>query len=132
MVENRREGTRTRQRTLLDPGRHFTIARVRWPFLCRRIAEQLSGKDSLRFADPDPEIEVEARRLAALLIDRGKDGGGGRAKRDWQRVDANSANDSNGRSIGVEHDCRIPDYSGLKRQACPLQRRSEVQHRPFP
>ncbi len=105
LVENRREGNRIRQRTLLNLGRHFAIGRAHWPLLCQRVTDQLTGQVSLQLAGPDPEIEVEARRIASLLIDRGKDGDGegDRTKRDWQSVDVNSANDSDGRSIGVEH-----------------------------
>ena len=105
LVENRREGDRIRQRTLLNLGRHFAIGRAHWPRLCRRITDQLTGQATLDLSDPDPGIEVEARRLSALLIERGKDGDGdgARTKRDWQSVDVNSVTDSDGRSIGVEH-----------------------------
>ena len=89
LVENRREGDRIRQRTLLNLGRHFAIGRGHWPDLCRRISDHLTGQTALGLADPDPGIEAEARRISALLIGRGKDSGGEGAKRDWQS-DVNS------------------------------------------
>ncbi len=112
LVENRREGDRIRQRTLLNLGRHFAIGRGHWPDLCRRISDHLTGQTALGLADPDPGIEAEARRISALLIGRGKDSGGEGAKRDWQSVDVNSASDSDGRSVGVEH-AGLEALSGL-------------------
>ncbi len=112
LVENRREGDRIRQRTVLNLGRHFAIGRGHWPDLCRRISDHLTGQTTLGLADPDPGIEAEARRISALLIGRGKDSGGEGAKRDWQSVDVNSASDSDGRSVGVEH-AGLEALSGL-------------------
>ena len=106
LVESRREGDKIRQRTLLNLGRNFSVKREHWPALCQRIKEHISGQRALLpFEHPDPAIEVEAQRIAAQLIGRNRQSqeNGKSSRQDFQIVDINSANDSDCRSIGVEH-----------------------------
>ena len=71
LVESRREGTRVRQRTLLNLGSHFCIPKARWPVLVERVEALLTGQvDLSRYLDPDPDIEREASRIAQQLVSR--------------------------------------------------------------
>ncbi len=100
LVENQRQNGKVRQTTLLNLGRHFAIEREAWPLLCERIRELLDGQATLAL-DPLPqEIEAEARRITARLLERqGEETPGA----DWETVDVGSACDMDGRTIGVEH-----------------------------
>ena len=44
LVRSVRSGSKVRQRTLLNLGRHFDVAPCDWPSLCRRIDELLTGQ----------------------------------------------------------------------------------------
>ena len=59
LVRSERIGSKVRQRTLLNLGRHFAIGPSAWPVLCRRIDEMLTGQLQL---DPDcpPALEAQA------------------------------------------------------------------------
>ena len=106
LVESRREGDKVRQITLLNLGRHFPIERQDWKALCQRIKETLSNQcPLLPLENANPAVEAEAQRIAAQLIERNKQGeeNGPPSKQDFQTVDINSANDSDSRSVGVEH-----------------------------
>ena len=71
LVESRREGTRVRQRTLLNLGSHFCIPKARWPVLVERVEALLTGQvDLSRYLDPDPDIERQASRIAQQLVSR--------------------------------------------------------------
>ena len=48
LVRSERIGAKVRQRTLLNLGRHFDVARIDWPVLCRRIDDILAGQFPLR------------------------------------------------------------------------------------
>lgn len=100
LVENQRRDGKVRQTTLLNLGRHFAIERQAWPLLCERVRELLDGQPTL-VLDPLPqEIEAEARRITARLLERqGEETPGA----DWETVDVGSACDMDGRTIGVEH-----------------------------
>ena len=100
LVENRREGGKVRQVTLLNLGRHFSIDRQVWPLLCERIRELLSGQPSLALEPLPPAVEAEARRITARVLERQ---GQQTVEADWETVDVASVHDSDGRSIGVEH-----------------------------
>ena len=43
LVCSQRIGSRVRQRTLLNLGRHFAVAQSEWPLLCSRIEQILSA-----------------------------------------------------------------------------------------
>ena len=51
LVRSERVGGKVRQRTLLNLGRHFDIERERWPLLCVRVGEALSGQQGLDVAE---------------------------------------------------------------------------------
>ena len=65
LVASERIEGKVRQRTLLNLGSNFSLAREHWPELCTRIEQILSGQMSLM---PAPsEIEPLAQRYAARL-----------------------------------------------------------------
>ena len=99
LVRSERVGSKVRQRTLLNLGRHFEIAQHHWPALCRRIDEILTGQLQL---DPDgpPGLETHAQRIAAQLLARSDAPDDGP---DIQRVDVDSLELVRPRSVGVEH-----------------------------
>ena len=99
LVRSERVGSKVRQRTLLNLGRHFEIAQPHWPALCRRIDEILTGQLQL---DPDgpPGLETHAQRIAAQLLARSDAPDDGP---DIQRVDVDSLELVRPRSVGVEH-----------------------------
>ncbi|MFA7059311.1 MAG: hypothetical protein WC156_00665 [Pedobacter sp.] len=59
-------GKQVRQRTLLNLGRHFSLAKDEWPFLCSRIEFLLSGQKELVPQPVAAAIESLAQRYAAL------------------------------------------------------------------
>ena len=99
LVRSERVGSKVRQRTLLNLGRHFEIEQHHWPALCRRIDEILTGQLQL---DPDAprEVETHAQRIAAQLLARSDAPDDGP---DIQRVDVDSLELVRPRSVGVEH-----------------------------
>ena len=103
LVRSERIGSKVRQRTLLNLGRHFPVGQSAWPVLCRRIDEVLTGQLQL---DPDcpPELEAHAQRIAAQLLARERAGTPVPAHRpDIQRIDVDSLELIRPRSVGVEH-----------------------------
>lgn len=103
LVASRRVGKQVRQRTLLNLGRQFTLAKDDWPLLCTRIEQLLSGQGSL--LHESAAIEALAQRYAARLV-------AGRhsvppvpesSAVEYQEVDVNSLELVRPRSVGVEH-----------------------------
>ena len=101
LVRWERVGGKVRQRTLLNLGRHFDIERERWPLLCVRVGEALSGQAAL-LADCPPAAAREAQRIAAQLIARGAAPAGDAAARDIQAVDVDSLELARPRGVGAE------------------------------
>ena len=99
LVRSERVGSKVRQRTLLNLGRHFEIAQHDWPALCRRIDETLTGQLQLDH-DAPREVETHAQRIAAQLLART---GACAEGPDIQRVDVDSLELVRPRSLGVEH-----------------------------
>ena len=66
LVDNHREADHVRQRTLLNLGSDFSIAREQWPELTQRIEQIILGQDNL-FPFPY-EIEREAQHIAARIL----------------------------------------------------------------
>lgn len=98
LVASERIEGKVRQRTLLNLGSSFSLAREHWPELCSRIEQILSGQLSLM---PGPaEIETLAQRYAARLSGQGEVTAN---ETDFQEVDVNSLELIRPRSIGVEH-----------------------------
>ena len=100
LVRSERHGSKVRQRTLLNLGRHFEIERDLWPRLCARIGELLDGQRTL--LDDVPEaVEAEAQRIAALLLARGL-GESLTAQPDTVAIRPESMELARPRSVGVE------------------------------
>ena len=104
LVRNDRIGNKVKQHVLLNLGRHFGIERQHWKLLCQRIEEIISGQTHFEFVPPDPNIEYEARRIAARLLEReGQALPDDQAAEDFMEVDVGSVADSGVRTAGVEH-----------------------------
>ena len=105
LVRSERIDGKVRQRTLLNLGRHFEVARNDWPALTRRIDELLTGQLALP-CDGSPALESHAQRITAQLLARGRVGttsGPTSHGRDLQLVDVDSLELVRPRSAGVEH-----------------------------
>ncbi len=103
LVASERVGKQVRQRTLLNLGRQFSLAKDEWPLLCTRIEQILSGQGSLLLESA--AIETLAQRYAARLVV-------GRpsvapvpesSAVEYQEVDVHSLELVRPRSVGVEH-----------------------------
>ena len=105
LVRSERTGSKVRQRTLLNLGRHFDVAQHDWPVLCRRIDEILAGQLPLP-PDCPPVLESHAQRITAQLLAHERVGtaasSAGR-NRDVQHVNVDSLELIRPRSVGVEH-----------------------------
>ena len=105
LVRSERTGSKVRQRTLLNLGRHFDIAPSEWPALCRRIDELLAGQLPLP-PDGPPALESHAQRITALLLAGERIGAASSPasqRHDFQHVDVDSLELIRPRSVGVEH-----------------------------
>ena len=110
LVESRRVGGKVRQVTLLNLGRHFPLAKERWPDLCARLDQRLSGQQTLMPADLMESVERFAQHCFARLVAQG--GGTMSAQvaassaaspSAFAEVDPDSLELTQPRSIGVEH-----------------------------
>ncbi len=100
LVASQREGDRVRQKTLLNLGRHFPIDQGDWPLLCQRVDELMTHQTTLNFMTLPAEIETEARRIVKRLLERQEH----RSEApDWERVAVQSLQNSDARSVGIEH-----------------------------
>ena len=101
LVRSERIGETVRQRTLLNLGRHFDVAREDWPALCQRIEALQTGQLSL-YAECPPALDTHARHIAEQLLarDAHRETSPGR---DLQTVDVDSLALVRPRSVGVEH-----------------------------
>ena len=105
LVRSERIGSKVRQRTLLNLGRHFDVAQSDWPVLCRRIDELLAGQLPLP-PDGPPALESHAQRITALLLAGERIGAASSPasqRHDFQHVDVDSLELIRPRSVGVEH-----------------------------
>ena len=107
LVCSHRIGSRVRQRTLLNLGRHFAVAQPEWPLLCSRIEQILRSQDALPLAEIPHEIERQAHHIAAQLLarqvtlpaaEKTQDRGEGA----FHNVDVDSLQLLRPRSVGVE------------------------------
>jgi len=108
LVRTERIGHKVRQFTLLNLGRHFSVAAKHWSLLCPRIEEIVTGQSAL--LPLDPELEKLAQHYAAqLLLRHGRAVKARRshplvnAGRSFIEVDADSLEVLEPRSVGVEH-----------------------------
>ena len=108
LVHSVRVGSRVRQRTLLNLGRHFSIPQADWPLLCSRLDQLLSRQQSLIPTSVSPAVEHEAQRIAAQLLARQGAPGAvdagptGASEQVFDRVDVASLELLRPRSVGVE------------------------------
>ena len=58
LVESRREGDKVRQKTLLNLGRTFSIAKEDWRLVCQRVDELMTHQTTLNFMTLPAEIET--------------------------------------------------------------------------
>ena len=104
LVRSERTGAKVQQRTLLNLGRHFEVAREDWPALCQRIEDILAGQLPLSPDDP-AALEAHAQRIAAQLLARARIGSAAAPAQpspDVQAVDVNSLALLRPRAVGVE------------------------------
>lgn len=106
LVASERVGKQVRQRTLLNLGRQFSLAKDSWPLLCIRIEQILSGQSSFLPESTPAAIEVLAQRYAARLIANKRPAEVVSDSPEvvaYQEVDVNSLELVRPRSVGVEH-----------------------------
>lgn len=103
LVASERVGTKVRQRTLLNLGTNFSLAKNLWSRLCARIDQLLAGQGNL--LSETPEIEELAQHYAArlLALDAPVSSPQGDQVVDYQEVDVASLELVRPRSVGVEH-----------------------------
>ena len=104
LVESIRVGEKVKQRTLLNLGAEFSVARDQWGELTGRIEEILSHTTPL--FPHDVAIEVEAQRIAAKLVSRNREYAAQtqqKPDKDYRTVDVDMIEHSDLRSVGVEH-----------------------------
>lgn len=106
LVVSERIGKQVRQRTLLNLGRQFALAKDVWPFLCIRIEQILSGQSSFLPESTSAAIEALAQRYAARLVANKRPTEAvseSSEVAEYQEVDVNSLEMVRPRSVGVEH-----------------------------
>ena len=102
LVASERVGKQVRQKTLLNLGRQFALAKDDWPLLCSRIEQILSGQGSL--LHESAAIEALAQRYAARLVAaKPSTAPTPEGSAEYQEVDVNSLEVVRPRSVGVEH-----------------------------
>lgn len=115
LVRGERIGGKVRQITVLNLGRHFPIKQEDWPLLCSRIEQLLQPQETLATPTFPAHIERAAQRAFEQLVTRAQQGDAapraeGKAATaaalptpDFQEVDIDSLQQSQPRSVGVEH-----------------------------
>jgi len=117
LVRGERIGGKVRQITVLNLGRHFPIKQADWPQLCCRIEQLLQPQETLLAIKCSVHIERAAQRYVGQLVARaprvgertsaeGVPAQAGRTERlasDFQEVDIDSLQQTQPRSVGVEH-----------------------------
>ena len=108
LVFSERRGSRVRQRTLLNLGRHCALPPADWPLLCSCVEQILSSQPTLPLAPVPRAIEQEAHRIAAQLLARQVTLPGAQGPQDnaaegeFHSVDVDSLELLRPRSVGVE------------------------------
>jgi len=101
LVESRREGSRVRQVTLLNLGRHFDVPKQWWPALCSRLDQLLGNQAPLLDVNLPADVEDVAQSLLAQLVARAPDTAA--SDTEFVEVDVHSLEQVQPRSVGVEH-----------------------------
>ncbi|MCP5037777.1 MAG: transposase, partial [Rhodobacteraceae bacterium] len=106
LVKSTRVGGKVKQTTLLNLGRHFSIAQEYWPLLCIGIDRLLSGQAALLPVDCPAAVERETQRCAAQLLARQESvaspADASAPPVDMHNVDVESLELTRPRSVGVE------------------------------
>ena len=119
LVRGERIGGRVRQITVLNLGRNFAVKQDDWPVLCSRIEQLLQPQESLLNIACSTHIERAAQRCFEQLVARtpaaevsaemasgsapAASGSAGALPPDFQEVDVDSLQQTQPRSVGVEH-----------------------------
>ena len=126
LVRGERIGGKVRQITVLNLGRHFAVKQDDWPLLCSRIEQLLQPQEILLPIQCSNHIEGTAQHLFNLMVARapatnpvppsppasgdGDDDGNtattvpiATPEPDFHDVDINSLQQTQPRSVGVEH-----------------------------
>lgn len=107
LVRGERIGGKVRQITVLNLGRHFAIKQDDWPLLCGRIEQLLQPQAMLLDLACPAHIERAAQRYVGQLVADATLGAGSEAAPagapDFQEVDIDSLQQSQPRTVGVEH-----------------------------
>ena len=143
LVRSVRCGSRVRQRTLRNLGRHVALPRGDGPALCARVERILAPQRSLERGACCPAVEDEAQRSAAQLVQASVSPVGPAAPADGAddpaaalpRVDVDSLELVRPRSVGVEHvalgellgcDCETMGRNALQRASDRLLRHRDT------
>jgi transposase len=123
LVRGERLGGKVRQITVLNLGRHFSVKQEDWPVLCLRLEQLLHPQDNFLPIPCSEALEVAAQRYFGQLVERavpptlpvadpvelGEADNPGNAMEperplpDFQEVDIDSLQQTQPRSVGVEH-----------------------------
>lgn len=113
LVRGERIGGKVRQITIFNLGRNFSIKQEDWPILCRRIEQLLQPQDTFVPINCPTTIERVAQRIVGQLITRTpadpvESASAGTVALappapDFQEVDIDSLQQTQARSVGVEH-----------------------------
>jgi hypothetical protein len=68
LVRSDRVGSKVRQRTLLNLGRHFEVEQEYWQPLCVRLDQLLNSQPDLLPLELPNFVEEEAQRILARLV----------------------------------------------------------------
>lgn len=105
LVRSERIGTKVRQRTLLNLGRHFDVEQAHWPAFCAYLDELLKGQTALLPPDLPSDAEQQAQHIVARLLAREaplSTTESAPLERDYQSIDVDSMALVRPRSVGVE------------------------------
>ena len=69
LVFSERRGSRVRQRTLLNLGRHCALPQADWPLLCSCVEQILSSQPTLALAEVPRAVEREAHRVRLTSLE---------------------------------------------------------------
>jgi transposase len=117
LVRGERIAGKVRQITVLNLGRNFALKQKDWPVLCSRIEQLLAPQESLLSLNCPAHIERLAQRYVGLLVARAPQGESAAHNSstpcaaatvqhrtpDFQQVDIDSLQQTQPRSVGVEH-----------------------------
>ena len=108
LVQSRRIGSKVRQETVLNLGRHFDIGQDHWPTLCVRIENILSPQGELFPMECSASVEREAQRIANQILVRQKEPPTEKKVTDdvlpdVQEIQVDSLEMVRPRTVGVEH-----------------------------